>query len=580
VLPDARFSVLGCLGITQKQDTVVLPSSKPTILLATMLLRPNETFSSEYLQCVVWGEDPPVTARATLQTYVLRLRRIFAKYGVSDDAIRTVPGGYQLPVTEDTLDLAKFRALIRVADGVRDPEAELRVLEEALGLWHGRPLSNIRSDALHRDAIPALNEEWLRSVERRFDLELSLGRCRQILAELRVVARSHPGHERFWEQLVEALYRSGRQSDALIAYRTVKRYLNDELGVDPGPSLQSLELAILRGEELGSAIPAPARIHVVDRSGHTLPGDLPDFTGRGSEAAELAARLTADRSGPAIAVISGLPGIGKTALAIHVAHLVAQEFPDARRYVPLGGSGSPPPGAPEAALLAAGDADERSLIILDDVQDLEQIQPFLPSSRGSAVLVTSRMSMAGLVATRGASLHRLSSWEPAESHAMLASVIGRSRVSSETLAVTELAELCGHFPFALRLAATRLLLRPHQPVASTVAWLRGGVVERLSVPGDPAMSIHRMLEDFFERIGPRLTGVARLIAERCTYRVRVEECADVLEMSPGDALSVLDELIAVNLLEEDFGEVHHVPGLIRTFLRGQPLTALPYKDVA
>ncbi|MEV4447186.1 AfsR/SARP family transcriptional regulator [Streptomyces mirabilis] len=558
------------MGITRDQDTVVLPSSKPTILLATMLLRPNEALSSEYLQRIVWNEDPPQTARATLQTYVLRLRRIFGKYGISDGAIKTVPGGYQLPVTEETLDLARFRALLRAADGARDPEAELRLIVAALGLWQGEPLSNIRSDVLHRDEVPVLREQWLRSVERRFDLELSLGRCRQTVAELSTTARAHPGHERFWEQLIEALYRSGRQSDALEAYRTVKRYVNDELGVDPRPSLQNLELAILRGEDLGPQDERPVRVQAVEPPIAQLPGGLPDFTGREEEAAELAARLTADRSGPAVAVISGPPGMGKTALAIQVAHLVSDRFPDGCAFVDLTEDGILAARARQAARFGVEDGRGRSLTVLDGVHDLAQILPFLPSGRGSAVLVTSRASMTGLVATRGASLHRLGTWEPARSATMLVSVIGAARADREPAAITELAELCGHLPFALRIAAIRLQLRPHQSVTSTAAWLRDDPMGRLAVPGDPAMSVSTLFEEFFARIGPRLTGAAQLLAERCEVRAPLKQCVDALGVPLGDAVALLDELIAVNVLEEDAPGVHRLSPLIRTFLRARP----------
>lgn len=573
--PEVRFSVLGLMTLSQGDDTLVLPSSKPTMLLAALLLRPNETVSAEYLQCIVWGDEPPASARATLQTYVLRLRRIFANHGIADDVIRTVPGGYQLPVTEQTLDLVRFRGLLSAAERSHDLETELGLLVEALALWQGPPLGNIRSEVLHRDEVPVLKEEWLRTTERRFDIELELGRCRQALAELRLVARAHPGHERFWEQLIEALYRTGRQSDALAAYRTVRSYLDSELGVDPGPSLQGLELAILRGAELG---PAPsgqltALVSAADRRSCPLPGDLCDFTGRAQESAELADLLTADRPGPAIAVVTGLPGTGKTALAVHVAHLVADHFPDGRYFISMG-SAENAPFEPEAgeilARLAATGAAERSLLVLDDVRDLEQIQRLLPSGRGSAVLITSRMSMAGLTATRGATLHQLGAWGPEESRAMLGAMIGRPRMAAEPAEAAELAELCGHVPAALRIAAARLLLRPRQPIGAQVAWLRDDPARRLAVPGDSGMSVHRMLREFFDRLDPRLTPLAASIARRPGARISVRECAEALRLGPGEALSVLDELVSVNLLEVDAQGVHQLPDLIRSFLRTPP----------
>ncbi|GAA0903172.1 AfsR/SARP family transcriptional regulator [Virgisporangium aurantiacum] len=248
-----RFSVLGLVSLSDGTETVILPSSKPTSLLAALLLRPNQTVRAEYLQNVVWEGSPPSTAKATLQTYVLRLRRLFRNFGFADNVIETVPGGYRLPATAATLDLVEFRELVSRASLSGDPWAELDLLRRALALWQGTPLANIRSGLLQRDDLPGLTEEWLRAAERRFDLELDVGPHREVIAELRSAVRQHPGYERFWEQLIESLYRFGRQADALAEYGNVKRHLRDELGIDPGSGLQRLELAILRGEKVGSS---------------------------------------------------------------------------------------------------------------------------------------------------------------------------------------------------------------------------------------------------------------------------------------------------------------------------------------
>jgi DNA-binding SARP family transcriptional activator len=243
-----RFSVLGLVSVTDGVETVVLPPVKPTSLLAALLLRPNQTVSSEYLRSVVWEDAPPTTARATLQTYVLRLRRLFRGLGMAGSVIETVPGGYRFPATAQTLDLVEFRDLLRHAAVADDLRVELAALCRALALWQGPPLANIRSGPLQRDDVPCLVEDWLRAAERRFDLELALGRHREVTADIRAAIREHPGHERFWEQLIESLYRSGRQADALSEYANVKRRLREGLGIDPGAALQRLELAILRGQ--------------------------------------------------------------------------------------------------------------------------------------------------------------------------------------------------------------------------------------------------------------------------------------------------------------------------------------------
>ncbi|ACU73073.1 transcriptional regulator, SARP family [Catenulispora acidiphila DSM 44928] len=257
-----RFTVLGPVSIDDGAQTVILPTAKPVSLLAAMLLRPNRVVPVDYLQNAVWGENAADTTKATLQAYILRLRRIFRKFGADDTIIQTLPGGYRLPVTAATLDLAEFRELTAAAGSAEQPEAELRHLRRALALWQGGPLANVQSEALHRDEVPVLEEEWLRTAERRFDVELGLGRHRDILADLRSATRAYPACERFREQLMEALYRTGRQADALWEYRSIKDYLGEELGVFPGRPLQQLELAILRGEELTPRPWAESRIRI------------------------------------------------------------------------------------------------------------------------------------------------------------------------------------------------------------------------------------------------------------------------------------------------------------------------------
>ena len=251
-----RFLLLGPVGITDGSNTIVLQPSKPANLLAALLLHPNSVVSAEFLQRVVWGEERANPARSALHTCVQRLRQLFAKYGLAGNLIDSVSGGYRITADVTTLDLMAFRDLLRQADEADAPETELRLLRAALGLWHGQPLANVHSDALHREAVPHLTEERLRALERAFDIELGLGRYREVISELRPVARAHPAHERLWAQLVEALHRSGRRADALNEYREVRDYLRDELGVDPGPALRRLEVAVLRGDEL--ALP-PAR---------------------------------------------------------------------------------------------------------------------------------------------------------------------------------------------------------------------------------------------------------------------------------------------------------------------------------
>lgn len=243
-----RFTVLGMLAVTDGSESAVLQPSRPAALLAALLLNANSVVSADFLQRVIWGEETPAQAKSALHSCVLRLRRLFGKYGIAGNTIEAVPGGYRLTADAATLDLVQFRELLDRAYSADDADEELRLLRAALALWQPPLLGNVPSDLLHRDEVPRLHEEWLRAIERVFDLELACGRYREAVAEIWPTARAHPLHERFTEQLMEALYRVGRRAEALGEYRRLKTHLAQQLGVDPGPALQRLELSILRGE--------------------------------------------------------------------------------------------------------------------------------------------------------------------------------------------------------------------------------------------------------------------------------------------------------------------------------------------
>ncbi|MFH9215310.1 BTAD domain-containing putative transcriptional regulator [Streptomyces globisporus] len=605
-----RFQLLGPLALADGPDTVVLQPSKPANLLAALLLHANSPVSAEYLQRAVWGEEQPATARAALQTCVLRLRRLFSKHGVTT-SIEAVPGGYRITAAPPTLDLLGFRDRVRRAAGLdRDPEAELCALRDALSLWQGSLLANVRSVVLHRDEVPRLAEERLRAVERVCDLLLGLGRCGEALVDLWTATRVHPGHERFHEQLIEALYRCGRQSQALAEYRRVKGFLLEELGVDPSPSLRRLELAVLRGEDLGPAGPAAPRVirgetvplpaarpalapdaapstapdaasataqapasvtpqgasPVVAVSGTPAPAEggppvqgttpvaapppalaagttfapvaasriepvpaVPHFTGRAAETAALTARLTAppppgpEDHRPLTVLVSGAPGIGKSALAQHAARLVRDAFPAGQLLVRMTrADGEPRPADEVAADVAAAlgaSGDGRALLILDDVVDADQVRPLLApkgeagAGPGPAVVVTSRMGLGGLIATHGGWVQRLTTFTEAESYALLLTALGAERVEAEPRAAHRLAAVCGHFPAALRILTARLLTRPGLRLSDAADWLGDDPLARLTLTDSPDHSVTGLFDRALGRLDPRLSEAFTHLAQ-------------------------------------------------------------------
>jgi DNA-binding SARP family transcriptional activator len=253
----ARFLVLGPVSISDGGAVTALGVTKPTALLAALLLHPGPVVPTAFLRQALWGSGPPARAPQTLQTYVVRLRRQMSGFGLPGDAVQAVRGGYRMAAGVGTLDLVEFRALLAEAARQGTAESQLVIVRRALGMWREPLLGNVRSDALQRDAVPRLVEEWRAAQTRAFELELGLGRVRGVLAELGRVSGAHPGHEPFREQLVRALYRVGRRGEALAECRRSMSYLHDELGVNPGAPLRGLELAILRGEDV---LPPAARI--------------------------------------------------------------------------------------------------------------------------------------------------------------------------------------------------------------------------------------------------------------------------------------------------------------------------------
>lgn len=592
-----RFLVLGFLSIADDHEEVVLPRSRPATLLSALLLHHDEIVPVDYLHRAIWGDRLPTTARATLHTYVSRLRRLFVKFGLPADLIRTMPSGYRITVDGADLDLARFRELTDAAEAADDPEAELRLLTEALALWRGAPLANVESAALHREAVPRLTAQWTRAAERRFDLELDLGRARQVLPELRSAVGAHPRHERFRELLVEALGRAGRTTEALAECRRATRYLVDEAGLPASPALRRLEAALTEGEPLGGRTadeavePAPAPASPARPVGFgPLPANLPRFVGRESEVAALTDRLTLPRPGPAVIVLTGPPGVGKTALAVHLAHEVADAFPGGRYSMRMGegdggartageavgevapvGDGGPAPGD--------RDGDRRVLVLLDDALDAEQVATLLPRGPGSAAIVTSRASLADLAITRGAWVCRLGALEPAESREFLGALLGSARVEAEPEAVADLARLCSNFPIALRISALWLALRPGCRIADYVESFRADPLSRLALSDASGVSVARLLERSVRQLDPRVVDAFIKVGACGSAEVTTDYCAMLLGGGRAETAEVLQALVEANLLEERAPGYYYLHEIFRSFALWLATPPAPMADM-
>ncbi|WP_329788878.1 BTAD domain-containing putative transcriptional regulator [Lentzea sp. DG1S-22] len=457
---NVEFRVLGPLEVLLDGEPVSVPAGRGRVLLATLLLRPNQFVSVDELVDRLWDGDPPTADRAhkTLQTTVLRLRQALG----AANRVRTTSGGYLAEVTPEELDLLRFREFVRAGD-----------FASATALWRGPALANVASDALHRDEVPHLEDEHLAAVERRIDADLERGLAGELVAELGALVGQHPLRERFWGQRMTALARSGRQAEALESYRELTALLAGELGVDPSPELSRLHLALLNGDaEL------PERKVICQ-----LPPDTSAFVGREQLLRQVEAELAPDAGVPVV-VLSGAPGVGKSAFTTRAAHRLRDRFPDGQLFVRLNGAGSAPrdpaevlgellvalgvsvTGMPDglearAAAFRAQLADRAVLVVLDDAAGPEQVRPLLPGTAGCAVLVSSRQR---LVQIEGAQSVRLPPLGDEDAVALLADVIGEARVATDPAAARAITDACGGLPLALRVVGARLAARESLPL--------------------------------------------------------------------------------------------------------------------
>ncbi|MFD9697486.1 BTAD domain-containing putative transcriptional regulator [Lentzea sp. NPDC059081] len=478
-----QFRLLGPVEAVVGDRSVPLGGLKPQVLLAALVLERGRVVSAHRLVELVWGDDPPSSARALIQTYVSKLRRALADHG-APDVIQSRSQGYLVRLDDATVDadeLALLLAKARQESKAHGYAPAARLLAEAVGLSRGPALSGLR-DTLLRGEARRLDELLVSVQEELFAAELSLGRLDH-LAELTGAVTRHPANERLRGQLMVTLYRLGRQSDALACYREGREALVDELGVEPGSELGAIHAAILRGTlDLVPSDVAPVGQPASATSPAQLPATPADFTGRVRELAELAEGLSGET--PAVRIVAGPGGCGKSALTVRAAHEASASFPDGQLYAELRGTSDVPatPGEILGRFLSAlgmeaGQLPEstqerqelyrtllsgrRILVVLDDAGSEEQVRPLLPGAAGCAVLISSRDRLAGLA---GVLFTELDLVTPEEAYDLLARIVGDARLAVDESAAHRIVDACGRLPLALRIAGARLASRRQLPV--------------------------------------------------------------------------------------------------------------------
>lgn len=533
----------------------------------------------------VWDTAPPAEARAAVYAHITRLRRVLAQ-AASDNgrpARLTHHGGaYLLDIDRDRVDLHRFRRLVEQARDRPDDEQSM-LLGEALALWRGVPFAGLSGawvgrlrDSCHRQRLDAV-VAWAR-------IELRRDNPERVVGHIRDLAEEYPLAEPLTAVLMRALYATGHAAEALHRFAALRQRLAEDLGASPAPELQELHRAILRNNLKSLPPPAaPQPTPAVREIPAQLPTDVAGFTGRASELAQLDAILVKRREQPtsvAICALSGTAGVGKTALAVHWAHRVADQFPDGQLYVNLRGFdpngpavnpaevirgfldafGVRPESVPgsldaQAAQYRSLLAGRRVLVVLDNARDADQVRPLLPGSPGCLVVVTSRDQLTSLVAVEGAHPLMLDLLAPAEARDLLARRLGSHRVAAEPHAANEIAVLCARLPLTLAIVAARGATHPAFPLSALADELRD-TRGRLNAfdEGDPAAGVRAVFSWSYHTLSSEAARLFRLLGLHPGPDIAVPAAASLAGASEGQVRSLLAKLARAHLVTE------HSPG--------------------
>ncbi|MFF3752616.1 BTAD domain-containing putative transcriptional regulator [Streptomyces sp. NPDC002018] len=576
------FTVLGPVTARRHGVELALGSPQQKALLAALLLHEGAPMSIDEIADALWGNDVPATVAGVVRTYVYRLRRALGD-GAGAPVIRSGFGGYELPLEPGELDLGVFRRHAAEAESARRSGAAGRVVAElraALDLFPGTPLAGLPGPYAERqrDALDRMRSSARNAL---LQAELDRGGHAFVVDELTALVADRPFDERLREMQMVALYRCGRQAEALSAYQEARRVLADELGVDPGVGLRTLHERVLKAdpelavapsvdEELVSRpVPAPATAQ--------LPPDLSVFSGRAEhlrEAVRLHARPRTG-PGPTIGLVTGTAGVGKTIFAVHWAHAVADDFPDGQVYVNLRGfdptgTPTPPDEAVRVVLQSLGVAADRLpahldaqhalyrstlagrrlILLLDNARDAQQLRPLLAGGPGCLVIVTSRAQLGGIVAVDGAHPIHLDLLTKAEAVDLLRRRLGDQRMAAEPQAVRELVRLCAGLPLALALVAARTASRRDFKLRDIAAEVSGGGLDALGA-GDPASDARSVFSASYAALSEPSARVFRLLALHPGPGITVAAAAALADVPHRTARHALRELAeAVLLLEE------------------------------
>jgi DNA-binding SARP family transcriptional activator/Tfp pilus assembly protein PilF len=555
-------------------------------------MRANQFVSRDELIDRIWGDEPPASPVNALHVHVARLRAVLEPhrgYRAPGQILLASKLGYMLRLAPGQLDAAMFAERLAAARELRrqgDPEGTIRTLGAALELWQGEALAGIPGPWAEI-VRTGLGEQRLTAIEEHTEAILALGRHADAAQRLVELVREHPLRERFSSQLMLALYRCGRQAEALMAFDDTRTVLAGELGIEPGPELRQMHARILARDPgldfatRDAARPAPSQ----------LPGDVPAFTGRADDLAELDL-LTAGSSAMTIVVVSGTAGVGKTTLAVRWARQAASAFPDGQLYVNMRGYDPGQPVRPADALagflralgMAGQDVpqgnDERAaayrslldgrrvLVLLDNAASVEQVRALLPGCPSCLVVVTSRDSLAGLVARHGARRLELDVLPLGDAVGLLRTLIG-GRVDAETRAATTLAGQCARLPLALRVAAELAAANPHSRLDELIVELADERrrLDLLVAGGDEHTEIRGVFSWSYRQLPTDVARAFRLVGLHPGPDIDAYAVAAMTGVSVTQARDDLTLLARAHLLQPSTAGRYEMHDLLRAYAR-------------
>lgn len=591
-----HFSLLGPMEIRVNGELRTPSAPMARRVLAVLLTHADRVVPMDLLIDELWGERPPKRARKTVQTYIYQLRKALSGEGsarLNGDLVETHSHGYRLRLEGGQLDLRDFQERLcegREALARGQANEGAMALRRGLELWRGAALEDVETGPVLAAEATRLEDLRIRALEQRIAADLAQGRHQSLLEEVRELTYRHPVHEEFCAQLMTAAKRCGQRDEALSAYARLRRAMTEQLGLEPSERLQELQRVVLAGRD--ERIPAQPQDRAAEPAvGSSPPFQLPAaigvFVGRRNELerVERAVRGTGADSHVRIVTVTGGPGVGKTEVALQVAHRLRAHFPDGQLKARLhteDGTAQHPADALNGLLVAAGydkrslpertddlarmfrgwAAGRRFLLLLDDAADEDQIQPLLPAGSGNAVIVTSRCRMAGLPGS--VTSVELGPMPEAEGRRLLAQVVGEERTAREPAAAAAIVSRCEGLPTAIHAVGSRIAVWPDRSLADFAARLEDGH-QRLEELSSPHLDVRQYLAESVERLPTSAREVVNEMGRAEQADVTVEYLARRLHRSVPSIERSVELLAAFHLVKPVVHNGGHVLRLAPLF---------------